>query len=372
MFGATDSTYNDELADSSLISCEQLYTESGILENDPLPPVKYVTVANNRIFAISSEDENRLYFSQSYLEGECVNFSGLLSMRGDAGLLSDNGKCMALGSLDDKVIIFKDKSIAYFYGDGPNQAGLQNNFSEPKLITSNVGITDIKSIVAIPDGLMFKSNKGIYLLDRSMNLQYIGAPVEDYNSETVVGAVGFTNKHLALFMTSLRTLAYDYLSKKWSSWTISGRSICLYNGVPVFIDNNGSVMLYSENTYLDDSSRYSLKIATSWIKLDGIQNFQRVYRIMILGEYYSEHSLTVNVYYDYDETDFDTYTLSPDSQDSIYQYEIHLRRQKCQAIKVEVYDQSGSGTNQSFKLTNITAVIGKKEGVNKIDDSRRY
>lgn len=372
LYGVTGIYFEDGQADTAIIGNEELYTNGGILPNEPMPSSKYLLVANNRLFSISSEDENRIDYSQPYIEGESVNFSSALSLRGDAGLLSESGKCMALASLDDKIIILKDKSIAFFYGDGPNQAGLQNTFTDPKLITSNIGISDIKSIATIPDGIMFKSIKGIYLLDRSMSLSYIGAPVESYNSETIIGACVFETKHIALFMSSSLTLAYDYLVKKWSVWTISGRSLCLYNGVPAYIDTNGAVMVYSEGSYLDAGSRYSLKIATAWIKLDGIQNYQRVYKISIFGEYYSEHDLTVNVYYDYDETDFDTYTLSPLETDSIYQYEIQLRRQKCQAFKIEVYDQSSDGTNQSFKLTNITAVIGKKEGLNQIEDSRRY
>ena len=40
----------------------------------------------------------------------------------------------------------------------------------------------------VKDGVFFKSAKGIYLLDRSFQVHYIGADVEAYNALTIVGA----------------------------------------------------------------------------------------------------------------------------------------------------------------------------------------
>lgn len=372
LYGATANPYEDSALDSDLDSAEQLYNSNGILDNDILPPSKHLSVANNRIFSISSEDENRIDYSQPYLEGECVNFSALLSFRIDMGLLSKSGIGKATASLDGKIIIFKDQSIAYITGNGPNQAGLQNDFSDPKLISSDVGIADVKSIVSIPDGIMFKSNKGIYLLDRSLQLTYIGFQVEDYNSESVVGAVVIKDKHMALFMTTSRTMVYDFLQKKWMIWTISGKAIATYQGNPVYIDNTNRIRLFNPTSYLDITSRYSMKLVTPWIKLSGIQNFQRIYKLMILGTYYSQHVLNVKSYYDYDETDFDSYVVSPLVTDNIYQYDVSIVKQKGQAMKFEISDTSTSGTNKSFKLSNLTMILGQKKGTNKTPDTRKY
>ena len=365
-------TYPDIEFDSTIVSQETIYSSNGILDNNPLPPIKYLTVANNRIFAISSEDENIIYYSQPYLEGESVNFSEFLSLRIDAGLLSRSGIGEALGTIDGKIIIFKDQSIAYFSGNGPNQAGQQNDFTDPKLISSDVGIKDVKSIVSIPDGLMFKSNKGIYLLDRSLNLSYIGYPVEDFNSEEIVGTSSIIDKHVVLFLTANRTLAYDYLAKKWSYWTTKGRALATYKKLPVYLDSIYRVQYQNTSSYLDDTTRYSMKLVTPWIKLQGIQNYQRIYKLMILGTFYSAHTLTVKSYYDYSDTELSTYNIAPLIGDDRYQYDVSIIKQKGQSMKFEIVSNSVAGTNKCMKLSNLSMILGKKKGLNKTPDTRKY
>jgi len=370
--GFASSPYSDNQSDADLIANELLYTNGEVLENQLLPPTKYITVANNRLFAISSEDENLIYYSQPYLYGECVNFNAdFLSIRVDAGLLSKTGKAMVIASLDGRIIVLKDQSIAHFYGNGPNQTGAQNDFTDPKLISSDVGCSDIKSVVTIPDGVMFKSNKGIYLLDRSLQLSYIGAQVEDYNSHKIVGSTHIIDEHKVLFMTSTETLVYDYFSKKWSIWDWTGTYLTSYRKLPIFIKSN---RIYAQNKsiYTDDSAYYPLKIITPWIKLSGVQNYQRIYRMMILGQFYSAHTLIVKIYFDYDETNFETHTISPVSTDDIYQYDLSPTNQRSQAFKIELYDVPSSGTGQGYKLSNLTLVLGQKRGTFKVNDSKQY
>lgn len=372
LYGVSTSPYEDKELDTDLISSEQLYNTNGILDNTPLPPVKFLMAANNRIFSISSEDENLIYFSQLYIYGESINFTVPNNIRVDCGLLSRSGKAIALGSLDGKIIVFKDQSICYFAGYGPNQAGEQSDYTDPKLISSDIGIADVKSIVSIPDGIMFKSNKGIYLLDRSMQLTYVGFQVEDYNSEKVIGTSNIIDRHIVLFMTANRTMAFDYFQKKWSLWTISGRSVTTYKKLPVFCNLSDRIMYQNTSSYLDGAVRYSMKIITPWIKLSGIQNYQRIYKLMVLGTFFSSHTLNIKSYYDYNDSDFSSYTVSPLVGDEIYQYDVSIIKQKGQAMKFEISDSSASGTNKSFKLSNLSMILGQKKGTNKTPDSRKY
>lgn len=63
----------------------------------------------------------------------------------------------------------------------------------------------------MPLGIMYKSNKGIYLLNRSLQVDYIGSPVEDYNSQNITSADLIQDKNRRRFLTSSGvTLVYDY------------------------------------------------------------------------------------------------------------------------------------------------------------------
>jgi len=364
-------SFDDDVLNADLEKAEPLYTNGGVLINQTISPLKYVITANNRIFGLSSEDDNLLYYSQEHISGEPVNFSNELSMRLDSGVLNRSGVSKTLGCLDSKIVIFKDQSIIYFSGNGPNQTGAQNDYSEPKIISSDVGIADIKSMVTIPDGIMFKSNKGIYLLDRSLNLSYIGFPVEAYNSEKINGCSNIVDEHKVLFSTSSRTLVYDYLSKKWSTWTWAVSFMSTYNKLPVYIKSK-KVYQQDKTLYKDDTSFQSMKIVTPWIKLSGIQNYQRIYKVMILGKFKSAHTLTVKIYHDYDDTLIETHNISPNILDKIYQYDLSPTVQKGQSFKIEIYDNVSTGTGEGFSLSNLSLVLGQKKGANKTPDSQKY
>ena len=111
-----------------------------------------------------------------------------------------------------------------------------------------------------------------------------------------------------------------------------------------------------------------MKVGTGWMKLSGIQDFGRVWRVLILGRYWTDHTLTAKVYYDYDTSYVETYTITPNPLNGIYQFNIHLARQKCEAMKIEIYD---TGTGQSMDLTGITLQVGVKKGVAKIPATRK-
>ena len=104
--------------------------------------------------------------------------------------------------MDDKLIIFKNNSIYFMAGDGPNNLGQQDTFSQPQLISSDVGCENKNSIVLSPQGLFFKSNKGIFRLSRSLGLSYIGAPIEDFNDLTIKKADLLAKKNEVRFLTN--------------------------------------------------------------------------------------------------------------------------------------------------------------------------
>jgi hypothetical protein len=86
----------------------------------------------------------------------------------DALYLQVGVNVTALAELDDKLIAFGDNSTYVISGDGPEPTGANNSFSAPFKVSADVGCSRPDTITTIPQGLMFVSQKGIFLLDRGM------------------------------------------------------------------------------------------------------------------------------------------------------------------------------------------------------------
>lgn len=363
----------DTLTDSELIANKVLYTEGNVLSNDSLPPSKFLHSTKSRIFSINAETSGKIDYSKFYSNGLGVNFSDFLNLQSsDKDKLAIND-FTAISSLDDKVVLFKQDEIYVFNGDGPSDTGDNSSFSELQRITADVGCATPRSVVSTPMGVMFKSEKGIYNLDRGLSINYIGASVERYNSYEIVSA--FTNdkeNKVFFILSSLGTLVYDYINDRWNLFTgVFGSDGYLFGNDVIYLKNN---RLYQtqDNIFQDNLINYSLKIVTPWYKVSGIQNFGRIWRTLIIGKYKSAHDLIVKVYYDYDDSISATYTIKPKLSDKQYQYQIGLEKQKCQAIKFEIYDTNQSGTGESMELTDLTMIIGKKAGTYKLPKNRKY
>jgi hypothetical protein len=378
---------DDNISDSDLISREALYTTGGVLDNLPAPPSSIIESFKNRIFTTTPES-GKLNYSKIQNEGFPVEFNDALEIQHpDKG-----GDNVALRAMDDKLIILKKNALYFLSGDGPNNLGEQDNFIEPELISSEIGCVSRFSIVLTPLGLFFESNKGIYLLTNSLQLVYIGAPVEDYNNLTITSAVVVADKNQVRFTTSDGdTLVYNYVQNKWTTFT-NHRAISAILLDNVYYYLRPDSLLYKENTsYQDNGTSIKLKLESGWISLAGVQNFKRVYKMLLLGEFKSVHKLRIKVAYDFvdawvhekiiDTADFinsNAYgETSPYGAESTYgaanlhQIRVDMERQKCQSIKISIEDLQ-DGTGEALELSNILFVIGVKGTEGKISQDRTY
>ena len=373
----------------SIDSTNLLYTAGGILENQPYPPMESFVQHASRIFAVDTLDRNRVYYSKPFDVGFAPEFPGEeFSIICSDSRSGANEPIIACGSLDDKLIIFKDDSVFAVFGDGPNSAG-QGVFSEPKLISSDVGCSNPSSVVLTSAGLMFQSKKGIWLLDRSLALSYIGADIEDFNDLVITSASNMAKENQVRFTTrSGAALIYNYYYNQWSTYLnhISQDAI-IYKDKFTHLTTSGLVNV--ENTgFTDNGSTIELRIKNGWIKLDQLVGYQRIYKMLLIGTYKSSHTIKVKIYYDYEDYAFDTYTVTPlgsgyntttkpssstiytGGNDGVYQWQIGLNRQKCEAIKIELYDENITG--ESCSLTGLGLIIGLKQGLNKLASNKRF
>jgi len=347
----------------------QIYTSGGLLEDTACPPSTHAFIHNNRAWVVAADERDKLYYSKQFSQGSLPEFSQFLFAQSACSTPNLRDNIVAGGSVGDKIIIFRERSIYWMSGDGANAAGTNSTLTIPEVLSQDIGCVSAKSVILTPAGLFFKSAKGIYCINGGLELSYIGSPVEAYNDETIVESTLVPNKNLVIMATSDHLLIYDYFVQKWSVDTIANViSACTFEGELVVLQQDGTI-LKGNTGYLYDAEQIPMKVVTGWIKLSGLQDYHRIWRIMLLGEYLSEHNLNIKVYYDYDDSYFDNFDIVPDPALGAYQFSCHLIKQKCQAIKIVITED---GVGASALWTGLTFECGTKKGIANINTAKQY
>lgn len=388
-------SFVDTLADASIVSNDLLYTTGGVIENIAPPACSLIATFKNRVFLSGLPDPLAYWYSKKRIEGTPVEFSDFFTGRVD----SFGGDITAIYPMDSNVIIFKRQAVFALAGDGPNDTGQQNDYGDPQLITSDAGCDNPNSIVMTPDGLMFKSTKGIYRINRALNVEYIGDKVEDFNSKTIAGSALVPDTNQVRFVTEEDpTLMYDYYFQQWGTFTNQSAEDCqIWDNTFLFLKANGEV--WKENTsFQDNDLPIVMKITTSWMSMAGVQGFQRAYRMIFLGEFKSYHKMQIAIGYDFNPnfSQFgiidisDVYVISAYGDDSpygtdgssygyggaypLYQFKTHLTRQKCQSIRFRFMDDQNHLENygEGFNLCNIALEVGIKPTLRKFEATNSF
>lgn len=402
-------TFVDTFTDAAIVGNEILYTDGAAnspLENIAPPPASFICTHQGRAFLVAGP--NKIAFSQVWEDGEAPAFQDAQVIVPDAR----GGDLVALASMDDKLVIFKDSAIFVTAGPGPDDTGA-GEFLAPQLVTTDVGCSEARSVVSTSAGLLFKTAKGIYLLDRSLAVTYIGAQVEDYNGLTITSATLVASQNQVRFTTSgslivgtevLSDLAivYDYAFNQWSVFTnCGGVDSVVWDGTYAFAKSDGKTFTENTDSYEDAGSFVKLKLTTSWLSFAGVQGYQRVYRALVLGEYKSDHSLRVQIGYDfspaftYDQTLNAETVIAPGTWGSgatwgsdplwggaapVEWFVAKPERQKCSSIRVSIEDsmdarsELADGSTEpygaGFSISNLALLVGVKRGGNKLAASR--
>ncbi len=370
----------DSVTDIELQYAEPLYTTGGILENDAALSSSFVVNYKSRLFTILS-DGYTLQYSKVTGIGEPVRFNASFKVALD----DRGGKATALAVMDDHLIIFKERAIFAMTGEGPNDLGQQDDYRTPYAITFDAGCTDSNSLVNNPEGVMFKSLKGIYMIKRNFGLQYIGDSVEKYNGEVIVSStlLGTVNQ-IRLITNAGRALVYDYYCNRWTTFTnIMGLDSIEFKGDYYYVRPDGLVYKEVKNFYQDNGQFIKMRIKSAWIQIGGVQGFERFYQMLILGTYKSAHNLLVKLSYDFNnayqqEALLDiksvinptTYgSVSPYGAEPVYggtfplyQWQIYPKIQKCQSFQFQLEDVRTEIDGASFSLSHIMAEVGIKVG----------
>lgn len=379
----------DNMPDATLITQDPLYINGGILSNDPVPGTGVLAAGKGRLFATDPSDDSLVRHTKERSDGYAMEWAPELAIAVDP----HGGAITGIAVMDDAVILFKRSAIYMVAGPGPldNPEDPRGGWSAPQLITSDVGSLSQRSIAVTPAGLVFQSAKGIYLLDRSRGVSYVGSSVEAYNAQTITRATLVDDTTQVRFLTSSGvTLLWDYLHNQWSTWTNHlGLDAVVTGGTYYYLRTDGRVFRQSAD-YDDGGNRIPLVIETAWLHLqEQLQGFQRIYHLHVIGNRKSAHTLRVQYQTDYDVGWSEPFTFDATSEGGSvygegaygagvyggssptrYQFRVHVGR-KCEAIRFRFSDYEAAGTTgAAFELTELLITGGVKGPAFKLPAAR--
>ena len=382
-------TFADTLADTVIASNEILYTTGGQLNTVAPPACSLITQYGDRIFVAGLEDKNQLSYTQPRNLNTPMQFCAELTIEVDP----EGGDITALATFNEKLIIFKEQAIFYIVGQGPTMNGQSSDYGTPVNIASDVGCINANAIVVGPTFIMFRSQKGIYMLDGSLTPTYVGKQVEAYNDLTITSSTLYPTSQVVIFTTAEGTaLVYNYFLQRWSTFSNHyAVDSDVFAGAPsglvpyVYANPNGKVYQANLDKFTDGSTPYKLSLQTSYLSFAGIQGFQRVRKLFILGDYKSSHKLNVSIAYDWTTTPsaFTTidataalgltaYGVGPygagpyGGVGGIYQFRLDLAQQKCQTLSITIEDSQSTNFGEGYQISGISLEVGAKTGGAKI------
>ena len=360
----TAAAFSDALSDADASALESDPETGGVLENLAPPAASIIAATQDRLF-LAGVANNPRQFWYSKLRGpaEVAAFH-------DGNIVEvppDGGDITALAFLQETLVVFCETAVWMLPGDGFDNLGSGQNYGPARILSSDLGAVNQESVALTPKGLIFKSRKGWYVLPGWTPPVYIGGPVAGFDDDEVKAVHVVESQHQVRILTDQRMLVWDYEANgkgEWSEWTIEGgRGACIWQGNHLVVTDT-AVLAQSETP-----GGVQLDVETAWIKLADLQGYQRIWELMILGEFRSACRLRVRLSRDYQEGVYfqdRTWVVTPQVVGGPAQVRHRPSIQQCQSMRVrltvlhETLDEAPAG--EGLRLTGLAIKYGVKPG----------
>lgn len=168
--GVDPVTHIDTTTDASLVTASVLYTQgsnggtSGLTPNYGVPPCRCIWRGRDRVIVGGLELPRRVRWSKLFYPGEGVSFAHPSLAQWFYDVDDD---VTAVAQLDDAWLVFCRTSIFAIYGNGPDDTGANGSFDAPRCISRSFGCHSPRSLLEIPEGVLFQGQDGgVYLVTR--------------------------------------------------------------------------------------------------------------------------------------------------------------------------------------------------------------
>ncbi|MFA6167017.1 MAG: hypothetical protein WC700_10390 [Gemmatimonadaceae bacterium] len=160
-----------------------LYTEGNVYESAALEGCDIAHVALERVWMAGAFHRDAVYYSKRFaaLDGVVApEFHEAFSL-----VVPDGQAVTGLGSIGDRVLVFTASHIYAVAGQGPADDGSANDFSALVCISPVIGCADPRSVACTDDGCYFYSGDSIHCVTPALQVQDVGAAVEDTLAGTI-------------------------------------------------------------------------------------------------------------------------------------------------------------------------------------------
>jgi len=324
-----------------------IYNAEGELDATPWPAFTRAAVTSTRMFALDAVNKGKVLVSKRFADFVAPEYNAQLDIN-----LGDERDLLCIGKMDDKTVIFEADDIHIIYGDGPLNNGKGEDFAV-QYISTDVGCQDQESIVECPAGLVFfRKERGFYLLDRQLNIKFIGDRVYNLTKGLTVLAAelvsadghirflcdvgvpqqdtdgrdptsGYVSPPRPVYGNKTPSFAvaliWNYEKDQWTVFSnYRGVASAIYDGNYTQLLSDWSVWterLVTDWKYQDPVGTNRTLLRTTWIPLaQNTQGYSRLDRINVLGRYMSAlarvetdpdiidgSDIQVKIWYDYEE-----------------------------------------------------------------------
>ena len=384
-FATLTANYTDFGSDGDISDHEILYTEGGIPANAFVGSCKDLALHKERAFVVTSD--NAVMHSKEMGARVGVNFTDF----GFARVGSEKQTINAIESAGEAFVIFTDTDGFYISGEGPDATGI-GGFTAPRRFAPGLGAIANADHMTSAGGAFINTDRGVVRVQPNLQLDYIGARAEDtFGTDPIhsmcldeganearfftTNIVENSTNTIVVYNTLYNQISVHKVPYSGAAEAASGKGAFYMLGDLYRVTADGHVHLYSPKTYTDNCTGsdvvYDMNITTSDINVAGLQNAQRAYRVSVLGDYKSAHTLSLFAYADYNSdaavtSKYETFSQAVSSDTNPYNYRIHLKNQKCRAIRVSISIHGSAATGEAVILQGIALEVGVRTGTFKL------
>lgn len=378
--------------DTLLSANEPLYMQPAIsgytLPNQLPGPCTALCTHQQRLFFNQTDNPLGYGFSQPYQPGVGLQFNQALG-----GVVpASSGGIVAFSPMDDKVVIHCVNGPFIVYGTGPRVDGTFSNYSDPQPVPTETGCSDSRSILAMPNGIIFKSTLGWYLLGRDLSVTYIGEGVAAFDSNKVLGAMLMQDRQEAWFSTvdalglQNEVLAFNYRLGEWSTmtagytmhsllwWPVINQAVHVSRSQRVNTSVPGQLF---DQIGAGAQTGIGWTAQTAYLNMGLLEGFQRARWLYVTMSAGTAPGSNMLLGVAYDDNGFN-YTVSFGAgalgvANGVVDYRHKLRIQKCKSFSILLTDDGGDPGNNQFGITGLQAIAiewGRKKGPNRLPASQ--
>jgi hypothetical protein len=383
----TTVAFVDDMKDVDLERNEQIYSSGEIGgEYGNLCPPGQTDIAVHRDRVFLAAVDGSVWYSKKFKVRSSVGFSE----NQVKAIENYTGEITALASNRETLVVFTKEHGYYISGDGPNGAGQGVDFTTPTLFARNQGAPQGAARLSTVMGVIYHASRGIYLVNQKLEVQYIGAEVED----TIAAASPITivqndSRNELYFVLSARSgvnsevLCFNYYYSQWSRWELDDNFTDLAGGM-LYDDRlhlahtDGYMSEQADGVFLDTwaaAAVISMKLRTPWLKPAMFLQMSRFWRLLLSGSYRAPHILTVVVESDYDPSLTETKTIAvnpANGNTDPYRFRLHIKNQKARALRFQISDAGAGGSYEGYSIDGFALELGTRKGTFKgrMGDSR--